>query len=290
MAKGAPLVTTKTLHFDGDRVYEEFLPLLIGRVFHVTRRSVLDQILTSGYILANQQGQRETTFGSSRQSYFRKRGCVSVFDYRSASYQQIYNASCKCSPFRVPRANGELAYLFLSKEQHDRLLPWTEWKEEQALSDMIVPHVEAGYPGNIPIRSIEEVWRVTIAFPVEPLVRAPGRGAPSGGARGEEICEPLRVGKKGKRTMNLSGIGSLWLDGEEIQPALRYTVTVTKRGLLDRVTGRIVIDQSDAGTLISRLGPNSDLVLVLEDGRRWLCSLKSDRGDLLARGELPKAP
>ena len=93
-----------------------------------------------------------------------------MFDYRSASDKEIYDATCKCSPFHVPLANHELAYLFLSEEQYDRLVPWIRWKEEEgALSDKIVPYVEAGYPGNIPISSIEEVWRVTIAFPPNPI-------------------------------------------------------------------------------------------------------------------------
>jgi len=83
-------VRTQDLHFKRDRVYKDLLPRLKGRVFHVTRRSVLDQIHKDGYILANQQGQRETAFGSS-QSYFRKRGCVSLFDYRSASDKEIYD-------------------------------------------------------------------------------------------------------------------------------------------------------------------------------------------------------
>ena len=53
-----------------------------------------------------------------------------------------------------------------------------------------------------------------------------------------------------------------------------------------RATGHIRTEPHEAGKLIGRLGPNSDLVLVLEDGRRWPCTLKNSDGDLLGRGEI----
>src|SRR2546428_13648168 len=80
-------------------------------------------------------------------SYFRKRDWISFFDYRFASSEQIETSISKCSPFHVPDSNNKLAYLFLSPAAYDRLIPWTKWKEDQAWSDMIVPHVEAGHIG-----------------------------------------------------------------------------------------------------------------------------------------------
>ena len=56
--------------------------------------------------------------------------------------------------------------------------------------------------------------------------------------------------------MTLTGTGSLWLDGAQVQAALRYTVTVTQDGFMHRASGRIVIERHDAVALIGRLGPN----------------------------------
>jgi len=42
------------------------------------------------------------------------------------------------------------------------LIPWTRWKEEEAWSDQVVPYVEAGYPGSIPINLIDEVICLTL--------------------------------------------------------------------------------------------------------------------------------
>ena len=85
---------------------------------------------------------------------------------------------------------------------------------------------------------------------------------------------------------HFSGTGSLWLDGTEIQSRLKYRITVTQHGIMKRATGHIVVDERKAGKLIGQMGPNSDLVLVLEDGRRWPCTLKNSDGDLLGRGEI----
>ncbi len=159
---------TKDLHLHGREFHDRLLPLLVGRVFHVTRLSALEQVLAAGEIRLNRDGQLPTLFGSTN-SFFRKRGCVSVFDYRSATAEQIEESIGKCSPF--PISEDELAFLFLSKVAQDCLVPWTMWKTEQAWSDKIVPYVEAGHPGAIPITSIDEVFRVTIDTPDTPANR-----------------------------------------------------------------------------------------------------------------------
>lgn len=167
--------TTKTLHLHRDEVRDKLLPLLLGRVFHVTCLDALDRMLADGEIRSNVDGDLQSPFGSTN-SFFRKRGCISVFDYRSASAEQIDESIGKCSPFRLPFCDNKLAFLFLSKVALNILIPWTRWKEEPALSDKIVPYVEAGHPGAISITSIEEVFQVTIDDPAGPLVEALERG------------------------------------------------------------------------------------------------------------------
>ena len=166
---------TSELHLHRDELDDRLLPRLVGRVFHVTSLTSLDQILASGEIRPNVDGQFPTTFGFSSNSFFRKRGCVSLFDYRFASAEQIDTSISKCSPFYMPRSDHKIAYLFLSADDHHRLILWTKWNEEQS-SEMIVPYVEAGYPGCISITSIEEVLRVIIDYPPDPLIEALEKG------------------------------------------------------------------------------------------------------------------
>jgi hypothetical protein len=162
------------LSLHSSQLRSALLPLLLGRVFHVTRRKVCEQILAEGVIRANTDGALPTVFGSSN-SFFRKRGCVSFFDYRSATAEQIEAALGKCSPYHLPSSDPELlnepnvSYLFLSEAAHDRLISWSRWKEEEAYSDKVVPWVETGYPGEVPLTFIERVLHVTIDYPADSL-------------------------------------------------------------------------------------------------------------------------
>ena len=92
----------------------------VGRVFHVTCLEVLNQMLVAGQICPNTDGDLPTPFGST-DSFFRKRGCVSVFDYRSASATQVDMSIGKCSPYHVPLYNNRLAILFLSTVAQKRV-------------------------------------------------------------------------------------------------------------------------------------------------------------------------
>ena len=165
----------KDLTVNDAELRRTLLPRLRGRVFHVTPLAVFDRICEASEIRPNTNGRFPTLMGSTN-SFFRKRGCVSFFDYRSASLKQINDSIGKCSPFRLRASDPEMdfeprvAYLFLSNTAHGQLIPWTKWKEEKALSEKIVPFVEAGYPGPVPITLIEEVLRVTIDFPTDSIV------------------------------------------------------------------------------------------------------------------------
>lgn len=89
---------------------------------------------------------------------------------------------------------------------------------------------------------------------------------------------------------HLRGVGSLWLNGNLIRPHLAYSVDIgpSPRGVLWRITGRIDVDPLGDGARLIMMdgiaGPNSHLVLELEDGRRWDCALKNNSGDLVNRG------
>jgi hypothetical protein len=164
----------KQLHVDDGDLQNIVLPLLLGRVFHVTPLRTVAGIRADGEIRSNVNGEFQSPFGSTN-SFFRKRGYVSVFDYRSASPEQIEEALGKCSPFYVHTADPELlyepniAYLFLSDSVHDQLTPWTKWKDEEAYGDKVVPWVEAGYPGSVPIAAIEEILCVKIDYPTDSI-------------------------------------------------------------------------------------------------------------------------
>lgn len=136
---------------------------LQGRVFHITRLAYLPSIIDCGEIKPNTDGSLPTTFGFSKNSFFRNRNCVSLFDYRSEPTEEIIGYRLRCYPFRpADPPNGGIAILILKPEAYDNLIPWTLWKEENALGEMVVPYVEAGYPGAIPLDLVEEIISVEL--------------------------------------------------------------------------------------------------------------------------------
>jgi hypothetical protein len=146
-----------------DEAPERVEDLLEGRVFHVARYELLEQIQKDGVLRSNADGSLQTTFGSSSSSYFRKRGCLSLFDYREPPNDTIRDFRSRCAPLQPARVGGPgVAIFMLRPAVFSQLIPWTQWKMDQACGDMIVPYVEAGFPGSIPIEQIEEVIVVRV--------------------------------------------------------------------------------------------------------------------------------
>ena len=150
----------------------KLLPLLVGRVFHVTDTHALGRIRMSGAIKHNANEEFEFTFGQSRTSYFRSRQCISVCDLRSASQGEIEDSLGKYY-FLNPRfVNNGPIFLFLREDCLHRLISWKKWKEDAAYTEMVVPYIEAGYPGNIEVGLVESILRVEVENALDPLVEA----------------------------------------------------------------------------------------------------------------------
>jgi hypothetical protein len=109
-------------------------------------------------IRSNQDRSLPSAFGYLENGYFRNRGCVSLFDYRPEPTETISERRGRCSPFQAadPETGG-IAIFILKPLAYDALVPWTRWQDEGAWSEMVVPHVEAGYPTAIPLDLVAEV-------------------------------------------------------------------------------------------------------------------------------------
>ena len=147
----------------------KLLPLLVGRVFHITTHMAYARILVDGMIKSNKNEDFECTFGQSENSYFRKRGCVSVFDFRSVTPEQLEDALSKYYFLNPSFANNQPVFLFLNPACFERLVPWSRWKDEQAFGEMVIPYVEAGYPDDIHLALIDAALRVEVDNPPSPL-------------------------------------------------------------------------------------------------------------------------
>jgi hypothetical protein len=124
-------------------------------------------------VLGNADGRLASSFGSSSNGFFRLRNAVSVFDYRSVSDEEFEDAWSKCGPHQaLAKCGYKIALLFLAPDFHGHLIGWRLWQEQQAWAQMLVPHVEAGFPAPLPIEAVEEIVEVRTRYRPGALERA----------------------------------------------------------------------------------------------------------------------
>lgn len=137
-------------------------PELRGRAFHITTVPNFLSIVRTGAIMHNRDGSIRSNGGYN--AYFKNRGCVSFCDlHGNTKVKEVREAAL--SKYNIfGQGDGEqFAYLFLAPEHHAKLLSWHVWKTEEAWSEMIVPHLEAGYPGCVPLEEIEEAMLIQLS-------------------------------------------------------------------------------------------------------------------------------
>lgn len=129
---------------------------LIGKIFHVTPLENLVSIQDMG-LKPNTELKIKSKFTNTATGFFRLRGCVSFFDYRNYGSKTWKEHAYKCRPTQVLDRTNAIAILFLSEGLFDNLVPWTKWKEEEAYSQQVVPHIEIGYKGIVSMSHIDKV-------------------------------------------------------------------------------------------------------------------------------------
>ncbi len=138
----------ENLVIPSEKLEETLLPRLAGSVFHVTTQEAAKQILADGEIANNKSGQFKFMYPQAEHSYFRQRGCVCFFDLRSKSQEEIEEALTKYY-FLNPFSADKPVFFFLNTSFYQNLIKYTENLDEKAYDTVIIPHVEAGYLGNI---------------------------------------------------------------------------------------------------------------------------------------------
>ncbi len=107
-------------------------------------------------------GAFTSPFGNSVNGYFRLKGCVSLFDYRNFGTENWEEHAYKCLPTMPLDAYSPLVFLFLDAREFIKLIPWIRWKEEEAWSQRVVPHIETGYPGALALSCIKSALQVSL--------------------------------------------------------------------------------------------------------------------------------
>lgn len=148
-----------------DELRERLYPHLAGKVFHVTTEQAAVSILADGFIRNNRDARFVFTFDQSQVSFFRALGCVSVFDLRAATDDQVEEVMGKYNFLNPAFCANRPVFMILSKNLHNSLLPWTKWNKTRNQLEMVIPRVEAGFPGDVPVDRIEALIRVQVDDP-----------------------------------------------------------------------------------------------------------------------------
>ena len=136
------------------------LPLLRGRVFHVTPEKGFDGISADGQIRSDPNGALGTGFISTSPSFARYYGLVSFSDLRAKSEQQIRDNSQCYWPEPAERA----FYLILREDACSKLISNSEISTRPLPEGIgllnYVPVTEACYPAPVSLGAIESVIEV----------------------------------------------------------------------------------------------------------------------------------
>jgi len=153
-------VTTIELHYSN--LKEELLPLLFGKVFHVTTKDAYFSIMDEKIIRNNMEGKYEFAASQSKNSYGRKRGYVCLFDLRSATTEQIDHALDNFY-FLNPRWQRSAYFFVVSSSVWSQLIETSVAKSEIGFKEMWIPYVECWFPKDLLLDHIDEVIEVKIS-------------------------------------------------------------------------------------------------------------------------------
>jgi hypothetical protein len=133
------------------------LPLLRGRVFHVTEEEKFDDIIRRGSIYSTRPGQFMLSFGRLKESYGSKRGWVSLFDLSNPHDADIRETLLRYYFFKsFHKDHGQICILFIAQDAWSSLISWQRARREVAGKELYVPFVEAWYPADIPLNLITD--------------------------------------------------------------------------------------------------------------------------------------
>ena len=126
----------------------------------MTTHSAYGEIERDGAIKAG--GDLPTRYPNA---YFRSLGHVSLCDLRSVSDDQVKLALDRWDFLNPEGDRASPAFLFLDDDAFSRLVSGKKQLEDRDLYKLVVPYIEAGYPGDIPLDLIREALLVTVNHP-----------------------------------------------------------------------------------------------------------------------------
>lgn len=155
-----------------ENAYETLVPMLIERVFHLTKAENIDKICQDGFIDNNHDGRYDLNSGSLK-SFGRQMGYVCLFDFRNLDKKKISRVH-DCYPFSSPNwfrrveqdhEICEMAIFFLSARKYSCIIPNETARNHMKATGtqyMYVPTAEVWIKDRLPIDFIEHALNLRI--------------------------------------------------------------------------------------------------------------------------------
>ena len=156
------MAASKKLECENSELEHVMLPLLSGRVFHVTKQETFDDICRSGWIYSQHQAEFAFTLTQSENCYGRKRGWVSLYDLSSPTDAEIKKALIRYAFLKTNNNEDTLVYLIVAEDAWPSLISWKRAIREVGGKEFFIPFVEAWYPGDMPLQLVSESLVVTV--------------------------------------------------------------------------------------------------------------------------------
>ena len=171
MHSGEP--AEKRLTIRQDRLEDELLPLLVGKVFHVTSLTGYRAIVSDGFIDSNGEGAYPFTTPFSQSCFGTLNAYVNLCDLRDKSIncsrrlRSSYDFLC---PVSGCERSTSFAHMILSVHAYDGLIPWTAARTGSGDTwrvglDKYVPRLECWDPYRLSLGLIAAVYIVTVTAP-----------------------------------------------------------------------------------------------------------------------------
>ena len=149
-------MTPKKIECEHSEIEQVMLPLLRGRVFHVTKQENFEDIRRSGWIYSNQQARLAFTPRQPENSYGCKRGWVSLYDLSDPTDAEIKEALIRYWFLRTIRHESPHVYLVVAESAWSSLISWKRASREVGGKEFFIPFVEAWYPGDVPLQLVTD--------------------------------------------------------------------------------------------------------------------------------------
>lgn len=141
------------------------LDRLRGNVFHVTTQDAWPRIQSTGSVLSNPPDHTAIQKWKC-DAYFRRESHVSLCDLRSVRESDLNVALDGYFFLDLGGGRADPVFLILSRSSLNEIVTYDEAIDDATeAGQMIVPFIEAGYPGDLPLAAITDVLVVDIDRP-----------------------------------------------------------------------------------------------------------------------------